>query len=132
MNRLHLLTAVLDRHLGIKLSFSEIYVNVVGGLKIDEPAADLSMAAAILSTDMNKTLPARSIFLGEIGLTGEIRAISFPEIRIKEAIKLGFTKFYLPKFNEQSFEDPNFLKKYDVHFLKTVQDLEKCLGGLFR
>ncbi len=132
VNRLHLLTAVLDRHLGIKLSFSELYVNVVGGLKIEEPAADLSMAAAILSTDMNRTLPARSIFLGEIGLTGEIRAISFPEIRIKEAIKLGFTQFYLPKFNEKSFEDANILKNHKVHFLKTVHDLEKCLGGIFR
>jgi len=132
INRLHLLTAVLDRHLGLKLSFSELYVNVVGGLKIEEPAADLSMAAAILSTDMNKTLPLRSIFLGEIGLTGEIRAISFPEIRIKEAIKLGFTQFYLPKFNEQSFEDVTILKNHKVHFLKTVQDLEKSLGGIFR
>ena len=81
---------------------------------------------------MNRTLPARSIFLGEIGLTGEIRAISFPEIRIKEAIKLGFTQFYLPKFNEKSFEDVNILKNHKVHFLKTVHDLEKCLGGIFR
>ncbi len=131
INRLHLLTAVLDRHLGIKLSFSELYVNVVGGLKIDEPAADLSMAAAILSADSNRQLPPRSIFLGEIGLTGEIRAISFPEIRIKEAVKLGFNEFYLPHFNQKSFEDPSLLKKNRVHFLKSVHDLEKCLGKLF-
>lgn len=131
INRLHLLTAVLDRHLGVKLSYADLYINVVGGLKIDEPAADLSMAAAILSTDGNRKLPARSIFLGEIGLTGEIRAISFPEIRIKEAIKLGFEEFYLPLFNKKSFDDPSLLKKSRVHFLKTVHDLEKSLTGDF-
>lgn len=131
INRLHLLIAVMDRHLGIKLSYSELYVNVVGGLKIEEPAADLSMAAAILSADSHKTLPPQAIFLGEIGLTGEIRAISFPEIRIKEAIKLGFTQFYLPHFNQKSVNDTQLLKKCKVHYLKTVQDLQNSLEKLF-
>ena len=131
LNRLHLITAVLDRHLGIKLSFSELYLSVVGGLKIEEPAADLSVAAAIISTESNETLPSGAIFLGEIGLTGEIRAISFPEIRMKEAIKLGFTEFYLPYFNQKSFDDPSLLKKHKVHFLKSVHDLDRVLRKVF-
>lgn len=131
INRLHLLIAVMDRHLGVKLSFSELYVNVVGGLKIDEPAADLSMAAAILSTDTQTQLPANSIFLGEIGLTGEIRAISFPEVRIKEALKLGFTHFYLPEFNRKALSEMDLSKKCKIHYMKSVRDLEKCLARLF-
>lgn len=131
INRLHLLTAVLERHLGAKLSYSDLYVNVVGGLKIEEPSVDLAIASAIISSDRNQALPADAIFLGEIGLTGEIRAISFPEIRIKEAIKLGFKHFYLPGFNQKHFEDPGLLKKVRVNFLKSVHDLDKIFGKEF-
>ena len=127
INRLHLLTAVLDRHLGIKLSFSDLYVNVVGGLKIDEPGVDLALAAAILSTDRNKAIAADALFLGEVGLTGEIRAITFPEIRIREAMKLGFKDFYLPYFNRKHFEDDELLKNIRVHFLKSVHDLSEIM-----
>jgi DNA repair protein RadA/Sms len=125
VNRIHLLTAVLDRHLGIKLSFNDLYINVVGGLKIDEPGVDLAIAAAILSTDRNKPIAADALYLGEIGLTGEIRAISFPEIRIKEAVKLGFKQFYLPEGNKKHFEDTGLLKNISVNFLKSVQDLDR-------
>jgi DNA repair protein RadA/Sms len=127
INRLHLLTAVMDRHLGIKLSFSDLYINVVGGLKIDEPGVDLAIAAAILSTDRNQAIAADALFLGEIGLTGEIRAITFPEIRIREAVKLGFKDFYLPHFNQKHFEDPALLKNIRVHFLKSVHDLNSLM-----
>lgn len=131
INRLHLLTAVLERHLGVKLSFSDLYVNVVGGLRIEEPSVDLAIAAAIISSNNNKTLPADAIFLGEIGLTGEIRAVSFPEIRLKEAIKLGFKQFFIPAFNEKHFEDPGLLKKVRVNFLKSVHDLDRIFGKEF-
>jgi len=123
INRLHLLTAVMDRHLGVKMSFSDLYVNVVGGLKIDEPSVDAAIAAAILSTDRNQALDADALFLGEIGLTGEIRAISFPEIRMREAMKLGFKQFFLPANNQKHFEDPSLLKKNHVVFMKSIQDL---------
>lgn len=125
INRIHLLTAVLDRHLGIKLSFNDLYINVVGRLKIEEPGVDLAIAAAVLSTDRNEAIASDALYLGEIGLTGEIRAISFPEIRIKEAIKLGFKQFYLPYFNKKHFEDPRLLKNISVNFLKSVHDLDK-------
>lgn len=125
INRVHLLTAVLDRHLGIKLSFNDLYVNVVGGLKIEEPGVDLAIAAAVLSTDRNQPIASDALYLGEIGLTGEIRAVSFPEIRIREAVKLGFKQFYLPQFNKKHFEDPGLLKNIRVNFLKSVHDLDK-------
>lgn len=123
LNRIHLLTAVMDRHLGVKLSYNDLYINVVGGLKIDEPSVDAAIAAAILSTDRNHPLDADALFLGEIGLTGEIRAITFPEIRIREAMKLGFKQFYLPANNQKHFEDPSLLKKNHVVFMRTIQDL---------
>lgn len=125
VNRIHLLTAVLDRHLGIKLSFNDLYINVVGGLRIEEPGVDLAIAAAVLSTDRNQPIAADALYLGEIGLTGEIRAVSFPEIRIREAVKLGFKQFYLPHFNRKHFEDPGLLKNIRVNFLKSVHDLDK-------
>lgn len=125
INRIHLLTAVLDRHLGIKLSFNDLYINVVGGLKIEEPGVDLAIAAAVLSTDRNEAIASDALYLGEVGLTGEIRAISFPEIRIREAVKLGFKQFYLPYFNKKHFEDPGLLKNISVNYLKSVHDLEK-------
>lgn len=125
INRIHMLTAVLDRHLGIKLSFNDLYVNVVGGLKIEEPGVDLAIAAAVLSTDRNQAIASDALYLGEIGLTGEIRAVSFPEIRIREAVKLGFKQFYLPYFNKKHFEDPGLLKNISVNFLKSVHDLDK-------
>lgn len=125
INRIYLLTAVLDRHLGIKLSFNDLYVNVVGGLRIEEPGVDLAIAAAVLSTDRNQPIAADALYLGEIGLTGEIRAVAFPEIRMREAIKLGFKEFYLPYFNKKHFEDPSLLKNVRVNFLKSVHDLDK-------
>jgi DNA repair protein RadA/Sms len=70
VNRLHLLTAVLDRHLEVRLSSNDIFINVVGGLKLVEPAADLAVAAAILSTESRRDLDAKTCFFGEIGLTG--------------------------------------------------------------
>jgi DNA repair protein RadA/Sms len=90
-------------------------------------SVDAALAAAILSTDRNQALDADALFLGEIGLTGEIRAISFPEIRIKEAMKLGFKQFYLPAYNQKHFEDPGLLKKNRVVFLKSVHDLAKSI-----
>lgn len=131
INRLHLLTAVLERHLGLKLSFSDLYINVVGGLRIEEPSVDLSVAASIMSSDRDLALPGDAVFLGEIGLTGEVRAITFPELRIKESIKLGFKQFYLPFNNQRHFEDPGLLKKIRVNFIKNVHDLDKVFGREF-
>jgi len=91
-SRLQVITAVLQKRLGIPLYQHDIFVNVAGGFKITEPAADLAIALAITSSFKNKPLPAKTAAIGELGLLGEIRRVSFMEKRIKEAKKLGFTK----------------------------------------
>lgn len=96
-NRLQLLVAVLSKRLGVNLGDQDIHVNVVGGLKISEPAADLAVCASILSSYKNTPLSKDTLYIGEVGLTGEIRPVSHTEKRLKEAEKLGFTTAYIPK-----------------------------------
>ncbi|UCE70897.1 MAG: DNA repair protein RadA [Nitrospiraceae bacterium] len=98
-NRVNLLIAVIDKRLGIHLGGMDIYVNVVGGLKIDEPAIDIAMIAAIVSSFKNQPVDKGIFTFGEVGLSGEIRAISQSEIRCREAIKLGFQKGIIPSAN---------------------------------
>ncbi len=96
-NRLLLTTAVLTRRAGIRLSEQDVFVNVIGGLKIDEPAADLAIALAIASSVRDQPLPADLVVVGEIGLSGELRAVSQLPARLSEAAKLGFRRALVPK-----------------------------------
>ncbi len=108
LGRMNLLIAVLEKRLGISLQNQDVYVNVIGGLRIDETAADLSVAAAICSSHKGVTIPPSMVFLGEIGLTGELRSISFAEKRVSESIRMGFTEIVLPKDNAKALkiDDP--------------------------
>lgn len=126
-NRLHLLTAVLDRHLELRLNNNDVFVNVVGGLRLDEPSADLAVAAAIISTDARKEIEAKAVFFGEVGLTGEIRAVSFAEQRLKEADKLGFEHFVLPASNKKHLTDVKLAKGKRITWIKHIQDLAKLI-----
>lgn len=92
VNRLSMIIAVLGVRFGLNLSSHEVYLSVAGGLKITEPAADLAVAAALISSATNKSTPDQSVFFGEIGLSGEVRKVTQSEARIKEATKLGFNK----------------------------------------
>ena len=96
-SRLAMLTAVLEARCGIPLSGRDIFLNVAGGMKIQEPAADLAVAAALISSVRNHPLPHRSVFFGEVALSSQIRQVSQAEQRLKEAKKLGFEKAYLPR-----------------------------------
>lgn len=96
-NRMALLLAVLEKRAGYAFSTLDTYINVVGGLKIDEPAADLAVALALVSNLLDKTLDQDVVAFGEIGLTGEVRAVSQPQQRVAEAYRLGFRTFILPK-----------------------------------
>jgi DNA repair protein RadA/Sms len=127
INRLHLLCAVLERHLGINLVQSDIFINVVGGLKIEDPAADLAVAASLLSTDGRQELGAKTVFFGEIGLTGEVRAVSFAESRIKEADKLGFETFVLPFSNKKHLTDIKLGPNKKIMWIKNIRELQKSL-----
>lgn len=127
INRLHLLTAVLDRHLDIRLAHSDIFINVVGGLKLVEPASDLAVAAAVLSTEGRRDLDAKTCFFGEIGLTGEVRGVSFVEQRIREADKLGFMHFVIPFSNKRHLEEVKLSKEKKISFVKNVHDLSRII-----
>lgn len=94
LSRIQVLSAVLQKHARLPLGSTDIFVNAAGGFYIKEPAVDLGVAVAIASSLKNKKIPQKSIFIGEIGLLGEIRAVSFLEKRIKEARRLGFTNVY--------------------------------------
>jgi DNA repair protein RadA/Sms len=96
-NRLALILAVLETRAGIRLSDKEVYLSVAGGIRVNEPAADMAAAAALLSALYDMPLPRDSVMFGEIGLSGEIRSVSRMESRLKEAEKLGFKTAYIPK-----------------------------------
>ena len=95
-NRLAMVLAVLEARCGMNLSSQDVYLNIAGGLKISEPAADLAVAMAVISSLTNKPLPADAVIFGEIGLSGEIRSVGQPNARLKEAHKLGFKNAITP------------------------------------
>ncbi|MEP7200125.1 MAG: DNA repair protein RadA, partial [Chloroflexota bacterium] len=105
MNRLLLMTAVLSKRLGMNLSNQDVFVNVVGGLKVSEPAADLSLAVAIASSYRDVPVPIDMTIMGEVGLSGELRSVSHAERRLSEAAKLGYRRCVVPH---------SLLKRVDV------------------
>lgn len=98
-NRMALLIAVLEKRMNLKFYENDVYLNVAGGIHLDEPSADLSIAMALISGITDKIISDEIIAFGEIGLSGEVRAVSHIEYRVKEAVRLGFTKIILPKKN---------------------------------
>jgi DNA repair protein RadA/Sms len=124
-NRVALLIAVLEKKLGAKLFDQDIFVNVAGGVHVDEPAVDLGIVAAIASSSRESTLDAKTVFFGEVGLAGEIRGISQAEARVKEAGKLGFERCILPTSNSVQ------LKHIKHPQLTGVGSLNECWKLLF-
>lgn len=99
VNRLSLLLAVMEKRLGMHVAGQDVYVNVVGGITIDEPAIDLGLVAAVTSSLREVPIDHRTVMMGEVGLGGEVRAVTQAELRIKEAAKLGFKRCLLPERN---------------------------------
>ena len=95
-NRLALLVAVLEKKVGLHLAGQDIFLNVAGGVRISEPAADLGMILAVASSHLDKVIDPHTVVLGEVGLAGEVRRITHPELRVREAAKLGFTRCVIP------------------------------------
>lgn len=122
LNRLYMLIAVLEKRAGFVLAGLDVYVNIVGGLKIDEPAADLAVAAALWSAVTGKVAPYDTVMFGEIGLGGELRAVSRARERVKEAERLGFKRVIMPK---------NSLKNIDSNIeiigARTINEAFKAL-----
>ncbi len=97
--RLQMILAVLEKRLGLRLGQFDVFVNIAGGLRLDDPGVDLGIAAAIVSSFRDKPLSPELVLMGEIGLTGEVRTVSFAEVRLREAQKLGFSTVVLPQSN---------------------------------
>lgn len=95
-NRLQLIVAVLEKHLGLDFSRNDIYVNLAGGFRTLEPGIDLSLTAALLSSHFNRALPEKAVFFGEVSLTGEVRSVTAAQERLYEAERCGFNRVYLP------------------------------------
>lgn len=108
--RVALLVAVLEKMAGLNLYFQDIYVNAAGGFKVVEPAADLSIIAALISSFKNKPLPDKTLFLGEVSLSGALRGVSNLEVRLKEASKLGFTQCVLATSSGKKINTPSEIK----------------------
>lgn len=104
-NRVNLLMAVIEKRLGLRLCDCDAYVNVAGGIKIIEPALDLALVSVIISSYRNKALDSKTIIFGEVGLTGEVRAVNMAEQRVMEAAKMGFEVCILPAVNKESISN---------------------------
>lgn len=113
LRRLNMLLAVLEKRAGFKLIQKDVFLNIAGGLKINDPATDLAVICSILSSNIDVAINHKYCFAGEVGLTGEIRAVNRVEQRIAEAEKLGFKRIYLPAYNK-SFD----IKKYKIEIVK--------------
>jgi DNA repair protein RadA/Sms len=117
--RLAILIAVLEKKIGIHLSKFDVFLNIAGGIKIDEPSIDLAAAMSICSSFKDAPLESDMLILGELGLSGEIRTISFADRRIQEAVKLGFKKVVIPKSNLKNFKQNGVIEFIPV---ETIQD----------
>lgn len=126
-NRLAVLLAVLEKKVGINLGNQDVYINVVSGLKVNEPAIDLGIIASTISGYKNIPIDKRTVVMGEVGLTGEVRSINLIEKRIREAEKLGFKKCIIPESNKKLLKDEY---KLDIIGVKTISDAIKILGLL--
>lgn len=120
VNRLNLLLAVIEKVCGVSLGTQDVYINVVGGIRITEPAADLAIAMAIISSYKGKALNNDSVFIGELALTGEIRQVVNLEKRIKEAAKLGYKTIYTTKYGLDKIDIPDGVKIVKVSNIKDL------------
>lgn len=114
INRLLLVSAVLTKRFGLRLHEHDIFVNIIGGLKIDEPASDLAMAVSMASSYYEKAVPQDMAFIGEIGLSGELRAVSQIGARLFEASKMGFKRVMIPRMRRDVGDAPEGLKLVQV------------------
>jgi DNA repair protein RadA/Sms len=124
LRRLQLLLAVLEKRGGFHFGVKDVFLNMAGGIKVEDPAIDLAVICALLSSYEDKPIPMSICFVGEVGLSGEVRAVSRIEQRIAEAEKLGFEKIVVSKFNKKSISS-SF--KIQISFVSTIEELYNTL-----
>ncbi|MBU8893587.1 MAG: DNA repair protein RadA [Bacteroidales bacterium] len=125
--RLGMLLAVLEKRAGFRLGQKDVFLNIAGGIKVDDPATDLSVIASVLSSNLDMPVDKTFCFAGEVGLTGEIRPVNRIEQRIGEADKLGFKKIFISEFSSNSMN----LSKYNIQVVK-VAKVEELFRALFK
>ena len=126
LRRMNMLLAVLEKRVGFKLAQKDVFLNIAGGLKVNDPAIDLGVISAILSSNMDVEIEHNVCMAGEVGLSGEIRPVNRIEQRIAEAEKLGFSQFLLPKHNMQGLD----AGKYKIELIP-VKKVEEAFRKLF-
>lgn len=125
-NRAVLLMAVAEKRAGLKLSVFDAYINVIGGLQLDEPGADLPVALALASSYREQSVDNELVAIGEIGLTGEIRSVSYMTQRLAEVARLGFKRCIIPKNSAEKLEIPDNLTIYRVKNLREAIEVALC------
>jgi DNA repair protein RadA/Sms len=126
LRRLNMLLAVLEKRVGFKLPQRDVFLNIAGGIRVTDPAIDLSVIAAVLSSNVDTGIPRDICFAGEVGLSGEVRPVSRIVQRIAEADKLGFRKIIIPKANMNGID----AKKFKIQIVP-VRKVEEALRELF-
>ena len=122
-NRVSMILAVLEKRIGLKLGGQDIFVNIVGGVRVDEPAADLGIAVTIASSFKEKVVPTDTLVIGEIGLGGEVRSVNQIELRLKEAQRLGFKKAVVPKDNIKGITKESKIELIEVDYLSEAIEI---------
>ncbi len=130
--RMNMLLAVLEKRCGFRLGAKDVFLNITGGIRVEDPAIDLGLAAAIISSHEDIPISSKTCFAGEIGLSGEIRAVNRVEQRIAEAQKLGFEQIFISKYNLPKAGDKKRIdfSRYNID-VKTVGNIEEVFGLLF-
>jgi len=121
------LLAVLEKRAGFRLSQKDVFINVAGGIKVDDPAIDLAVIASVLSSNLDIPIEKNTCFAAEVGLTGEIRPVNRIEQRISEAEKLGFNQIYISRYNSKGLD----FKKYKIEIVK-VGKVDELFRSLFK
>ena len=125
--RLNMLLAVLEKRVGFKLMQKDVFLNIAGGLRVTDPAMDLSVLTAVLSSNVDTPIEQGWCMAGEVGLSGEVRPVSRIEQRIAEAEKLGFQHIIIPKYNNHGFDHKKY--KIEIHPVRKVEEAFRCLFG---
>ncbi|PWG81101.1 DNA repair protein RadA [Pararcticibacter amylolyticus] len=124
--RMNMLLAVLEKRCGFRLSAKDVFLNIAGGLRVEDPAVDLGIVAAVISSHEDIPVSPKICFAAEVGLSGEIRAVNRIEQRIAEAEKLGFEQIYISKYNRKGLDQSRYVIE-----IKSVSKIEEVFGGLF-
>ena len=128
-NRLAMILAVLEKRLGIPFGTKDVFINVTGGIRLDEPAADLAFALAMVSSDRDQPLPSRTAVFGEMGLSGEIRGVKGAEQRVTEACQLGFTRHIFPAANSRDIHLAEIERSESTGVESLIEAIEIAFGG---